>query len=218
MTASLTSPSTRLRDPRQARSRASLERILVATRELLEERTFEELSVTEIVRNARSSVGAFYTRFADKQALLDHLDELYARDLIASIKAVVGDPRSRDADLVARIEGFVAFLVRFHREQRGLLRALILHARLHVRGRFGERTKRMLKQVNDVDGFILARRDQISHPRPEEAVRFGFVAALTAIRERILFPEGPAALVPLADDELVREVTLIWIAYLGVRP
>src|SRR5712692_6140240 len=64
----------RLHPPQQARSRATLERVLGATQELLAEKRFEETTVVEIVRRAGSSVGSFYARFPDKRSLLARLD------------------------------------------------------------------------------------------------------------------------------------------------
>src|SRR4051812_47767739 len=68
----------RLHPPRQARSRATLDRLLAAAEGLLAERGgFERASVADLVRRAKTSVGAFYTRFPDKQALLACFDERF---------------------------------------------------------------------------------------------------------------------------------------------
>jgi AcrR family transcriptional regulator len=66
---------TTTRAPRQARSRATFDRLLAAAAELLAERRFEEATVAELVRRAGSSVGAFYARFGSKEALFHELDE-----------------------------------------------------------------------------------------------------------------------------------------------
>src|SRR6185503_14615418 len=59
-----------VRAPRQARSQATLERFVEATRLLLEERSFEEITVADIVSKAERTVGSFYARFEDKYAVL----------------------------------------------------------------------------------------------------------------------------------------------------
>lgn len=63
------------RTPAQARSRATMDRFLDATAELLEHRPFEEISVQDIVRRAGRSVGSFYGRFRDKDGVLLALAE-----------------------------------------------------------------------------------------------------------------------------------------------
>jgi AcrR family transcriptional regulator len=61
------------RPPQQRRSAATLDRIVRAAEELLAERSFEEATVDDIVARAGSSKGSFYSRFADKEALLAYL-------------------------------------------------------------------------------------------------------------------------------------------------
>ena len=70
--------------PLQARSRETHRRILEAVGELLKTKTFAELTVAEIAVRSRSSVGAFYARFSDKDALLGQLDELCAGEVAAA--------------------------------------------------------------------------------------------------------------------------------------
>lgn len=207
-------PEPRLRSPLQARSRASLDRIVAATRELLEERTFDELTIGEIVRAARSSVGVFYARFRDKEALLDHLDELYAQETLASLRALAAS--AAPASLDERVATVVRFLVEFHRERRGLIRALVLHARLHPGGAFGERTSRINAEVELLVAFLCGTGEELSTSDP--AVRFGFVLALAGVREAVLHPEGPASIAPPLDDEaLAKEITRAWLGYLNRR-
>ncbi|HVS16395.1 MAG TPA: TetR/AcrR family transcriptional regulator [Thermoanaerobaculia bacterium] len=202
-----------VKTPRQARSRRSLDRILDATRELLEDRSFDQISIAEIVARAGSSVGVFYSRFADKQALLDCLDELYALDVIRELGGLAESWQKRRPSLQEMVEEATRRLITFHRARRGLVRALILHARLHVDGPFAERTRRMQRQPGIADA-LLAHRDEIDHPDPERAARFSLVQALTAVREHVLFAEGPAAIVPLDGEALAREVERAWLAYL----
>ena len=56
--------------PSQDRSRLTAERFLAAAFKLLETKTFEELSVADLAREAARSVGAFYQRFGSKDDFL----------------------------------------------------------------------------------------------------------------------------------------------------
>ncbi|HEY1598537.1 MAG TPA: helix-turn-helix domain-containing protein, partial [Pirellulales bacterium] len=62
-----------VRPPRQTRSQETLERLLDAAEEVFAEKGFESATVAEVVRRAKSSVGAMYARFTDKNALLSCL-------------------------------------------------------------------------------------------------------------------------------------------------
>jgi hypothetical protein len=62
-------------------------------------------------------------------------------------------------------------------------------------------------------------REQIKHPDPERAVRFGFVMIALVLRELILFRRTRifADLVPLDEDILTEELPRMFLRYLGVE-
>lgn len=209
--------STAVRSPQQARSRDTLRRIVDATRALLEEKPFHAITVTEITQRARSSVGAFYNRFVDKESLLDYLDELYAREVIEQCQALADRDDHEDASLRQLIQGLLRFLIDFHRQRPGLLRTLILEARMQPEGSFRERTERMKSQLPPLLDLLAARSEEITHPHPKLAIWLGFVMVFHTIREVILFPEAlPPGEAP-DSEELVTELTDAYLAYLGSR-
>ena len=205
-----------VRTPRQERSRATLDRIVAATSDLLEEKTFDEITVAEIVGRAESSVGAFYARFDDKAALLDYLDELYARRVL---RVAGGAARSVGAGRTLReqIRDLVDYLVRLHRVQPGLLRTLIVEARRQGEGAFRERTRRMNRTIPPLMDRLLEHSERIRHPDPSSAVYLGLLMVFSAIREVVLFPEGLAEFVDCDDEALIDELTDAYLAYLRVE-
>lgn len=204
-----------LRTPRQERSRATLDRIAAATGELLESRTFDEITVAEIVSRAESSVGAFYSRFEDKAALLDYLDELYAQRVVVAAGSATQDA-TMDATLPEVVRGLVTYLVRMHRIQPGLLRTLIVEARRQSEGAFRERTRRMNRTIPPIMDRLLAHASQMEHPEPRRGVYLGLLMVFSAIREMVLFPEGLAELVDYDDEELILELSSAYLRYLQV--
>ena len=66
--------------PKQARSEQTLQRLLDAAERLIEERGVAGVSIPEIARSARSSVGGFYARFRDKNELLRALEERFFQE------------------------------------------------------------------------------------------------------------------------------------------
>ncbi len=64
--------------------------------------------------------------------------------------------------------------------------------------------------------LLLRYRKEITHPEPKRAIPFGFISALTVIREKTLFGEGPAEILPLNDLQLAAECARAYLAYLGV--
>jgi AcrR family transcriptional regulator len=209
--------------PRQARSERTRRRIVAAARELLEGGSFDELGVARIARRARSSVGAFYGRFPDKQALLLHLAEVYAEEARQAMQGIGrrrGDERgeadgTRGARLAAEVRSVVGFVVGFHRERAGLVRALLLEARARPAGRVAESVRRMKGLPTTLERRILEHRAAIGHPEPARAVAEGFFVVLSAVRERVVFGVSATAEGGLAGDgDLVELLSACWLAVL----
>ena len=67
-------PTSGLRRPlptKQDRSRKTRDALMAATWKLLQAHPWQAISINDIVKAAGSSVGAFYSRFTDKEALLE---------------------------------------------------------------------------------------------------------------------------------------------------
>ncbi|WP_421784599.1 TetR/AcrR family transcriptional regulator [Hyphobacterium sp.] len=74
-----------VRPAMQARSRATRKRILKVLARALDDQTIDKLTVADIAKQAKSSVGAFYGRFEDKAAALDALYADRMESLILSL-------------------------------------------------------------------------------------------------------------------------------------
>jgi AcrR family transcriptional regulator len=191
-------------------------RIVNATERLLARRGFHGISVADIASLARSSVGAFYARFADKDALLDYLDETHAERLIEHVEAYSEDDRWRTAPIETLVGDVIRWLAGYFKEHRGVLRALSVRARLHDDPRFAEATLRVNSRVPELIRLVLSRRGEIEHPSPDLAAYLGFVMVISTLRERILFPETYPTHLPISDSLLADELGQAYLAYLGV--
>ena len=191
-------------------------RIVNAAERLLEEQSFEDISVSDITKRARSSVGAFYARFTDKDALLDYLDESHAEELIDRVTEYSEDDRWTVAPVEEVVSEVIGFLVGFFKEHRGVLRALSIRARLHTDPRFAEPTRRVNSRVPELIRLVMIRRSEIAHASPDLAVYLGFVMIFSTLRERVLFPETYPTHLPISDALLTDELKNAYLAYLGV--
>lgn len=207
----------RLRLPRQARSRATFDRLMAAAAELLAERRFEEASVAELVERAGSSVGAFYARFGSKEGLLHELDERLFEAGRASWKEFLADERWARAGAGEILDAVVDRLVEKRRERRGLLRALALYVRSNPESAFARRSARLNRiLVERLTALLETHRGQIGHPRPAEAIPFAIQIADSVTRDTIVFAES--ALAPRrADRALKAELSRVLRLHLGVK-
>jgi AcrR family transcriptional regulator len=203
-----------VRPPQQARSQETLDRILDAAEALVTEKGFEDTPVAEIASRAGSSVGAFYARFQDKDALLHALYERYYEQAIATADAALDPRRWEGARIAEIVDAVVRFLTSIYREQGGLIRAFVI--RNHSDAEFQARRERLSHYVSDrLSLLLLARCDEISHPDPARAAAFGLALVFSTLESVILFGELRSGALALSDDDLATELVRAYLAYLG---
>ena len=208
-----------MRPAKQGRSRQTLERILRATQELLQEKEFEEITVAEIVQQARSSCGAFYARFPSKEDLLPSLYDSYSRSLPTEA-TVWSDPTTwGERSLTVRVTKMVRFVIRDYRATRLYMRPLALYARQNPRAISSENRQISLEKHRASCAFLLECREEITHPDPERAVDLiaYFIPAIG--RDKILFGDAPhASSVQIEDTALEEELIRMALSYLCSTP
>jgi len=211
--------NTGLRPAKQARSSQTLDRILLATRDLLHEKEFEEITIAEIVLRARSSCGAFYARFPSKEALLPALYDAYSRSLPAET-TVWSDPVTwGERSLKVRVAKMVRFVIRDYRATRPFMRPLALYARQHPQSISPENRQFSSEKHRAACAFLLECRDEITHPDPERAIDLiaYFIPAIG--RDKILFGDAPHAnSVQIEDTALEEELIRMALGYLCIAP
>jgi AcrR family transcriptional regulator len=214
---------TSIRPPKQRRSQETLTLFLEATQSLLQDKHFDSISVNEIVARAGSSVGAFYARFQDKDALLACLHEAFVQDTERETRRLAESADWDALPLETGVRHFVCALVQQHRRHRGTLRALVGRT---IAGGSGGLSALPLAAPDAAAQarffeYLFTRRREMDHPNPDVAVHLGLAMVSGAVRERILFPElsssaKPAA--PVTDAVLAEELSRAFLAFLGVNP
>lgn len=108
--------------PQQARSQASLERILDAVERLLEMRPFTDITVGDIAHEAGVSAGLLYSRFRSKEDILPFLMQRFLKEQKASFEAAFDRPDGA-SDLPERVARVVGQVRGMSSQSLGLLRA-----------------------------------------------------------------------------------------------
>lgn len=202
--------------PQQARSQQTLDRILAAAELLIAEKGFEDTPVSEIVRHAGSSVGAFYSRFEDKHALLHAISGRFVEQAMATADSALDPKRWKGAPVDVVLRSVVGFLVSIYREQAGLLRAFVI--RNHTDSEFRARQERLTLYVNrGVRELLLARGNEIGHPDPERAIRFILNLIFGSLEYVMLFGDLRSSELTLPDDQYADELASACLAYLAVQ-
>ncbi len=205
----------RFRPPQQHRSQETLDRILDAAERVLDTKVFTEATLAEIMDAAGVTVGAFYRRFPDKDALLHLMDERFFAELYARSEAALDPARWPDQPIAAVMVGFTREAVSLYRGRRGLLRSLLLRARLDPL---------IQKRARDVNGHVIAslhavllpRAAEITHPDPSQAIALGYRLLVGSLRETTLFGEVWPTPSPVDTIDLPAELARAYLGYLGV--
>jgi AcrR family transcriptional regulator len=187
-----------------------------ATRKLLSSRQFDDVAIRDVVREAGTSIGAFYNRFSDKGALLEYLDIQQTAAALTLWTAFFDRPRWRTAPPAEIVRAFIAAAVRAHRQNAGLLRAVYFRLRSREDADFRARARRVDQLIRRrLTEHLLGRRAELAHPAPERAIPFALLVTAAAIREAILFEDLRLNPAELADEQLAEELARAFCAYVG---
>jgi len=204
----------RTRAPRQARSEATYRRLLDAAELLLTEESFDQVTVAEIAARAGVTIGAFYARFADKDALLESLEERVTEAVLAVVARATDPVRWEGATVGEALHRYFVELVEVYLRTRGAGRALVLQA--HTDPALRRRLRRLNTEGPPKVIELLERQGAIGHPTPGLGREVAFLAVRSTLREIILFGEAWPGATPLSTDALADELTRLVLSYLGI--
>jgi AcrR family transcriptional regulator len=209
--------------PQQARSRESFRRLIGAAQATLNEKGLEGTTIPRVAARAGMAPASVYRRFPDKDALLRSvvLATLEAYD--QGNEAVLTPKLAKLGSLATFAEKVVEQSLIAHRKNAGTLRAMSQFILSHPSTAFKKKAAEIsIRSLNRVSDFLLLKKREIRHPRPEEAVPFALTVVGFVLQEIVVYdalPDVPDPRLPKSDADLVRELTRVFLSYLGVaRP
>ena len=183
---------------RQQRSRETTAALLAAGAEMLRTHSLVELSIDALCRQVGATVGAFYSRFASKEAYFNALMALAARDGESRLSRMKQDQRLLQADLTGLSRLLVRGTIGWIRNHEGVLRAALQHDDTRpdrwntfkglARATTGHATPALLR--------IMGKGREAAKTR---AIAFGFQVVLGTLVNAILNDPGPLS---IHDDEM----------------
>ena len=183
----------RVTPPLQERSARTLERIVEATEDLLRTKSFEQVTVRDIVRKAKCPIASFYARFKSKDDLLPHLYERYNARVGPAVAAKVAAFDVRKLDLRQAVEASVDIIVDSYSSDKWLMREVALFARRNPAA-IGQETRQTRAGMHSKAAalFQVFSKD-IKHENPVRAAEVGIFLIASIARESILFGAAPHA-------------------------
>lgn len=180
--------------PRQARSQATVERILDEAARLFDEVGYQEVTTNHVAEAAAVSVGSLYQYFPNKDALLVGLAERHLEEATPRLAALADELRREEPaahDLCAR---FIAEIA-----------ALNSSSRLHPLLWAAPRTPALLDRLASLEDALTAEvtwhLERLGHSRDRAPVRARIVVAAIDAAVHTLDPNIDRS---VQIDELVR--------------
>lgn len=202
--------------PQQGRSQSTHDKIVDAGRELIRDGRFDQAGFRQIVDTAGVSVGAFYGRFRNKEALFQYVLDQFFDETLAWAETTTRDTEAKTTTLDGALTGAVRIMISLFARDLGLMRAIYLRTRLYD-------NPDLLKKVSvfdaacfvHVDRMILAYASQITHNNPRDALHFGMRVLGAYLRDAIFFQNCPERKIALGRNSKVeREATDLLKRYL----
>jgi AcrR family transcriptional regulator len=192
--------------PRQQRSQETLARILDAADRILDGRSFDELSVEEVLIEADVSRSSFYARFSNKSALLPALFDRYRARVLGQLGAFATldvESVAPDELVEAMVSEYVAFIRRFGSLVSAWDRDWAEPRNDHLHDEVSE-------AVVDLYLRCIGRDDDLARQR----VRFASRSIAAVLLRAMNPPASFAARMGLSDAQLIAETTRLGRAYL----
>ena len=201
-------PSVRI--PQQQRSREKFDAMVKAAEKLFAEQGIPETSVQQIVEAAGVSIGAFYQRFENKDALIHTIFSLLAGE-IARITDAVNPATPRSLEQTVRV--FTTASVQFYIERRGVFLALLLAVQKNP----GIRAY-VFDLRNTIGGIyteaLAAHKAEIGHKRFRKAAAMSLRVLNAYLDQCIIWAGFPAEEANLAYKVSDRELAQVLLSYL----
>ena len=194
-------------DPVQTRSHYTLKKLLDATEALLNENSWLEISISDIVKAADTSVGSFYARFQDKDTLLRYLSARLTNETAESIQKFIRNNPS--VSLEQTLRAVVRYLVDVHKARAGLIRTLTVLPRSYRKRSFFDDGMRNAKAFQNLVQQL------VRHGISESKASFVLFVIVNAVRERFLFAEHSKPLTSFSQRKFIEELCVLGNSYLS---
>jgi AcrR family transcriptional regulator len=192
--------------PQQSRSRVTVTAILDATIRIFERENYEAATTTHIAEVAGISIGTLYQYFADRDAILDALQDRELERATEMLEHALSSTDARSGPEIAR--RVVAGLMQLYRAAPALHRVLVIEG---LRVTPTERVQAFdLRMVQRIRGFLASTPVPIRRTNLDVAAFVAYHSVRATMLARLLEP------VTFDDDELVDELVDLVLRYLVV--
>lgn len=198
-----------IRAPRQDRSRQTMDRVLKALEELLDEKPFDRITMIELAQRSGTGTSSIYARFKDKRSLILGVHGRLAERVYPCLDRLFDFDRLEKKPLRKIIHANLASILRFYREHGQLVRAAVIVDAPYVY----ERQIRIYCFAADRLSSLLYERMPTTADRKDidRAADFSVRLVTSIIHQIFIFKDFSLGRKPVTDRVLVDQMTVaIW--------
>ncbi len=208
------------RAPKQQRSRRSYDRMIAAAIEILRERGLEGLTLAEVSRRSRVSIGSIYCRVEAKEDLIREVQAHVFQQMEHEFALLVNRVRRHMLPLRELVPALIRELALYLKRHAALLNAFMQQGGRdpHVAA-VGRRAHQ--QNMLDFKLILLERHAEFRHPDPEHAASAAFTIVYGVLARYLGLGTmlGEHAGAGEGDwKQLVEDLGLMTVAYLTVDP
>lgn len=203
------------RAPKQTRSRHSFDRVLDTAIEIIKEGGLAALTLAEVSRRSRVSIGSIYYRVDGKEALIREVQARALREMDHEFAALVNRVRRKGLALRELVPTIVRELALHLQRHAALLSAFMQQAAVDP---VIETVGRRSYQQNGLDFklILLERHAEFRHPDPERAAATSFTVVYGCLARYLgLGAQGSGE---GNWDELVEDLGQMVLSFLLMEP
>lgn len=203
-----------VRPPVQERSQRTMERLLGAAEARIVEVGFEKATIADIAKRADSSVGAFYARFQDKDALLRCLLDRFVFEAKATMDMAMQPELWAEASVEDLCVSLLSFLSNVLHERRLFVLA-ISRATMDDAGLAEYRDALSTHAATGLEKLIRARDVQGANTDLGKAMRVVTWMCLSVLEAGCM--QASETVGGVAREELVLELSKMIVVYLDLE-
>ncbi len=201
-----------VRETKQDRSRRTLERILLATEDLLKDRDFDAITMADLAKRAGCAVGTLYGRVPNKESLLACLFERQSK--AAEILTRKLFESCEGGDLDTRVRAVCEFVIDHCAAQRGSIRATTAHLFERPGGDVYGFRKQITKAFRMIASLLAEVTDDPQSDATMSTCEFGLLAVCDVAQSRVVFGDRSGVRLRYSRRELKERLSALLLAYL----
>jgi len=205
------------RKPKQTRSQQSYDRMIEAATKILGESGLQGLTLAEVSRRSKVSIGSIYCRVDGKEDLLRAVQARSLAQMDREFALLLTRVRRRELPLRELVPTMVRELANFLRRNAHLLSAFMQQATtdpvIQATG-----AKSWQQTALDFKLILLERRDEFGHPDPEHAADMCFLIVYGCLARFLGFNslDSEAQGLPTNWNELIDDLGLMMLGFLAL--